>query len=61
MKMQEESCSILGSKHISMYALRKTNKARIPFFMAKYAIVLAIMDMASTKSDVNGSKKVTKH
>ena len=59
--MQEESYSILGSKHIYMYALRNTNIARIQFFMTKYAIVLAIMDMASTKSDVNGSKKVTKH
>ena len=25
--------------------------------MTKYAVILAIMDMASAKSDVNGSKK----
>ena len=28
------------------------------FFMTKYAVVLAIMDMASAKSDVNGPMKI---
>ena len=40
-----------------MYALRNTNIAVIYFFSTKCANVLAIMDMASAKSDVNGPKK----
>ena len=41
-----------------MYALRNANIGVIIFFMTKlYAVVLAIMDMASAKSDVNGPKK----
>ena len=41
-----------------MYALRNTNIGGIKKkFMTKYAVILAIMDMASVKSDVNGPKK----
>ena len=41
-----------------MYALRNTNIAGIQFVMTKYAVILAIIDMASAKSDVNGPKNL---
>ena len=41
-----------------MYALRNTNIGVIEFvFFTTYGVILAIMDIASAKSDVNGPKK----
>ena len=40
-----------------MYALRNTNIGVIEFVFTTYSVILAIMDIASAKSDVNGPKK----
>ena len=40
-----------------MYLLTNTNIARINFFMTQHVVVLLIIDIESSKSDVNGPKK----
>ena len=61
--MQRESCSILGSKHqhklldgvLFNYALRNTSIASLNLFLLFSR--LAVMDILSAKSDVNGLKE----
>ena len=61
MKMQEEFCSTptqaIFHGVLFMYALKNTKKAKIQFLMTKFTVILAILDMASAKPDVNGPKK----
>ena len=40
-----------------MYAFRNTYIVGIFFFMTTYGVILAIKDIASAKSDVNGPTK----
>ena len=42
-----------------MYSLRNTNIAGIFFFMTKYGVILAIIEMASAKFELNGPKKIS--
>ena len=66
MEIQKESCSRLGSKNqhkgfwrlfFSYMSQELQNKVGYKLFIIKYGVVLAIMDMASSKSDANGPKK----
>ena len=67
MKMQKEfrqdyalnthtSCFVGCSPHVSLQKYK--DSWDIICFMTEYCVVLAIMDMASAKSDVNGAKTI---
>ena len=64
MKMQKAFCSRICSKHPHKLFCRVFSSCiymdswNIIFFMAENCVVLAIMDMVSAKSDVNGAEKI---
>ena len=40
-----------------MHALKNTHRARLCFYKAKYFFGLSVINLLSSKSDVNGLKK----
>ena len=55
--MDRKRVSDFDDISIHVWLKKYKHKWDITFFMTTYGVILAIMDMASAKSDVNGPKK----